>query len=105
MLLGTRSWLKQSITIYPHTGFNSNGQSTYGSGSTVSGLMVQRVMNTRDSMGNDAISTTQILIDGSVAVTNKDKITLPDGTQPYIISVLDMPSMNNGLSFAKIIYT
>lgn len=105
MQLGTRSWLKQSITLYPHTGFNSNGQSTYGTSSTVKGIIMQRVMNTRDSMGNDAISTTQITIDGSVTITNKDKIVLPDGSIPYIISILDIPSMKAGTSFAKIIYT
>lgn len=105
MLTGTKKWLKQSITLYPASGFNSNGQSTYSTSSTIPCLIQQQVMNTRDMMGNDAISTTQILIDGGVTITNKDKITLPDGTQPYIISIREMPCMSLGTSFAKIIYT
>lgn len=105
MLQGTKKWMKQSITVYPASGFNSNGQSTYTTPITIPCLIIQAVTNTRDAMGNDATSTSRILIEGSYTVTNKDKIVLPDGTIPYIISVENVPSMTDGTSFAKVIYT
>lgn len=104
MLIGTKSWLNQSITIHPHSAFNSNGQSTYATSTTVACRLTRKNENTMDSAGNEAISTTQILVDGSVVVTPLDKIVLSDGTIPYIISVVDVASPK-GTSYYKIIYT
>lgn len=103
MLIGTKSWLNQSITLHPHSGVNSNGQSTYATSSTVACRLTRKNENTMDASGNEVISTAQILVDGSVAVTPLDKIVLSDGTQPYIISILDVASPK-GTSYYKIIY-
>ena len=104
MLLGTKSWLNQSITLYPHLAFNSNGQSTYSSSSTIPCRITRKNVATMDRDGNEVISTTQIMIDGSVVVTPLDKIALEDGTQPFIIGILDVPGPN-GMSYYKIIYS
>ena len=104
MLVGTKSWLNQSITLHPHSGVNSNGQSTYATSSTVACRLTRKNVNTMDTLGNEVISTTQILVDGSVVITPLDKIVLSDGSQPFIISVLDVVAPN-GTSYYKIIYT
>ena len=104
MLAGTQTWLRQSITVYPKTGYSSFGQSTYGSPITIQCLIQKEAVNTRDKEGNEVLSSTQIIVNGSESITAEDKIVLPDTRTPYIIMIKEITGFD-GNTFAKVIYT
>jgi hypothetical protein len=106
MLLGTKSWLNQTITRYPATGSNNYGQVTYGSTNTIACQIIQRNVITTSKDGSDVMSSTQILIDGAETIGDNDKIVLPDGsTAPYIIGIQSVPNPRTGTAYYKIIFT
>lgn len=104
MMNGTKSWLKQSITLSPKTGYGSSGLPTYGSTTTISCLIQQKNVNTLDKGGNDVVSSTQIITSGDVTIDSEDRITLPDGKTPKIIRVESIVGFD-GLPYTKVIYT
>lgn len=103
MLTGTLSWLKQTVTIEPWTG-NNGDANTYGSGAAKACLIRQTSRKERSGGDEIVIQSTVITLDGSVTVTAKDRITLPDGTKPVILSVNVIPGPD-GTAYLKEVVT
>jgi hypothetical protein len=82
--------LQVSITHEPFSSDDANGNRSYGASATYSVIVSHksRWVSSKDRTGQLSKSNIQFL--ESVAVTEQDRITLPDGSQPQILSVEDV---------------
>ena len=103
MLTGTATWLKQSVTIEPWTG-NNGDANTYGSGAAYACRIVQTSKKQMTDKGEVVVQSTLIVLNGTVTVTAKDRITLPDGSKPVILSVNTIPGPD-GTAYLKEVLT
>jgi len=103
MLSGTASWLKQSVTIEPWTG-NNGDSDTYGAGAAYACRIVQTAKKQAADQGEVVVQSTVIVLNGTVTVTAKDRITLPDGSKPVILSVNVIPGPD-GTPYLKEVVT
>jgi hypothetical protein len=98
------SLLKQTVTLAPYASQDAYGQVTWGAGVSTPCRIVQKNTKVLNPAGEEVLSTTRIYLDGSVSVTVRDKVTLPDATTPPILSIEDYPGAS-GTSFLKVVYT
>ncbi len=103
MLTGTATWLKQSVTIESWTG-NNGDSNTYGAGAAKACRIVQKSTKQMTDKGEVVVQSTIIILDGSVTITAKDRITLPDGTKPLILAVNSIPGPD-GTPYLKEVLT
>jgi len=101
---GFESWFRQSITLEPFSALDDYGAKTYGSPVEVACRIAQKDKKVRSASAEDIISTTQIYISGAQTVTVKDRITLPDNTQPVILEVRPVKGAT-GTAVMKVILT
>jgi hypothetical protein len=87
--------LAHEVTREPWTGQDSHGQPSYGTAETHECHLVHKPKLVRtvasarsetESSVRETISHAQVYTD-NVGWTEKDRITLPDGTQPLILEV------------------
>ena len=98
------SLLKQTVLIQTSTGADGYGQQAYGTAVSIPARIIGRNRLVRNVQGQEVISTVQIIVNGDVAVTTFSRITLPDGSTPLVIAVLEMPDAY-GIPYHKVIYT
>jgi hypothetical protein len=103
LLSGTASWLKQSVTIEPWTG-NNGDSDTYGAGASYACRITQKATKQSADQGEVVVQSTAIVLNGTVTVTAKDRVTLPDGTKPVILSVNVIPGPD-GTPYLKEVLT
>lgn len=103
MLTGTATWLKQSVTIEPWTGNNGDAD-TYGAGVANACRIVQKSVKQMGGSGEVVVQSTVIVLNGTATVTAKDRITLPDGSKPVILSV-NVISGPDGTPYLKEVLT
>lgn len=103
MLSGTLSWLKQSVTIEPWTGNNGDAD-TYGAGAANACRIEQKAVKQLGGSGEVVVQSTVIILNGNATITAKDRITLPDGTKPIILSVNVIPGPD-GTPYLKEVVT
>jgi len=84
-------WFNQTVTIEPFTGVNTYGEPQYGDSVQYSAFVQRKTKLVRDRMGQEVVSSAQVYLDGSVDVSIQDRITLPDGSQPVILSIEALP--------------
>ncbi len=97
-------WFGQSVTVEPWVRDDQYGQPVYGAPVSYSARVQEKVKMIRDTQGQQVVSTSQVYFDGSVTVTVKDRITLPDGTQPLILSIGGSPD-ETGVIDHRVVYT
>lgn len=79
--------LNSVISLEAWTGsYNDYGKPTFSAPVDIKARRFEKVKMTRDIEGRETVSTAQIFCEVSTITTN-DRITLPDGTKPLIISV------------------
>lgn len=103
MLSGTRTWLKQSVTIKPFTGLNDYAEPSYGAGSAVPcriELTDEQVLMADETLVH---ATAKILVDGSASVSVSDKVTLPSGEEKPILK-LNTIAGPAGTAYLKVLY-
>jgi hypothetical protein len=85
--------LNQSVTIERFNFIDEYGDPFYSTGVVYKAMVQRRVKMIRDFKANEAVSTCSILMDGTVSAVldkfGRDRITLPDGTQPLIMAIED----------------
>jgi len=84
-------WFKQTVTIEPFIGVNAYAEPQYGLPATYPAFVQRKTKLVRDRTGREVVSTAQMYLDGTVSVGVQDRITLPDGSQPVILSVEVLP--------------
>lgn len=86
-------WSNNSLLVLPFIGFDEYGSPTWASTtaqSTYACLINNNQKMVRDQKGTLIVSPAQIFIASTVSacpIHLEDKITLPDGSQPLIVSI------------------
>ena len=71
----------------------------YGTPTPFTAMWMSEQQRVRTAEGNEVWSTGQLAIEQAFPMTPRDRITLPDGTQPAILRVDSSASHNNLLYF------
>jgi|TARA_R110000824_G_scaffold77787_2_gene196628 hypothetical protein len=71
------------------------GRPTYGTAVSRTGLLYEKSAKVLDSMGNEKVSSTQLVVLGTTAFDEKDKITLPGSVIRPIIKAEAMVDSAN----------
>lgn len=80
--------MPHSIVRKAFTGRNSYGKPAYStSGSTYTARVVNKQKLVRNASGIEQVSTVTAYVASTSAFDPEDKITLPDGTSPNIITI------------------
>lgn len=78
----------ESISVAAVASKDAYGKRTWGSPSTISNCRVQtgdhKIL---DSLGQEKVANGRIYVPGAPTLTLNDKITLPDGSSPPILSI------------------
>lgn len=86
------SLLTQSVTIEPYSSPGSHlGGETYGTGVDYKARFVQKHRLVRTVDGEELAARGVLYVDASSGITTKDRVTLPDSTQPPILAVESYP--------------
>lgn len=89
-----RDFYRDTVTIEPFSSQDSHGQPAYGDPVTYTARVVGKVRQVRDVNGLERVSTATTYILDTVALTPRDRITLPSRfspTQPNILSIAQEP--------------
>lgn len=79
----------RSVTIQQSTGVDRYGKRTYGDPEEVPACISYLIKNIKDFRGNTFITSAWIALPCGTPIDMHTKITLPDGTSPYIGSFGD----------------
>lgn len=85
-------FMHQVITIEPLTGRDpQGGEPTYGPPQRYRGRIVDKNQLVVDAEGQERLSRTTVWVYGAPMVGGSDRVTLPDGRQPFILNVSRFP--------------
>jgi hypothetical protein len=80
------NWTR-TVTITPYIGEDRYGARIYGEAATVPCILAWLVKNIKDFRGNTFISDAWIAIPPEYTIAERDQVTLPDGSTPFIGSI------------------
>lgn len=83
--------MPHTVTIAHKTGQDQYGAPTWGVATSWQARVESMVKMVRDANGLQAVSQSQVYLAGVAGTGIRDKVTLPNGTSPPILSVLTMP--------------
>ncbi len=90
--------LHQPVIVQRWTGQDAYAKPTYAPAVTLMGQISGVAQLVRTAGGQEAASNTTILLPGNAAIGVKDRLTLPDGTHPTILSVNTVPDQAGNLT-------
>jgi hypothetical protein len=81
--------MSDSVTIYAHSSVDAYGKRTAsGSGTTYDCRVIYKNQLMKDNNGREVLSMGRVIVPNALSgITTNAKITLPDGTNPPIISI------------------
>lgn len=103
MLSGTRTWLNQSVKLYPYSSTNSYGEYSHGTGATIACRIVMTNEEIITEHGTSSPVNAKVYVDGSVSVSVKDEIELP-GESPRPIQKVSAEAGPDGNDYLKVLY-
>ena len=83
--------MPHTITHEESSSRNEYGKPNHGSAASYSARVVYKNDLVRADDGAEKVSKGYVWIQGTPSVTPQDRITLPDGTTPTILSVEEFP--------------
>lgn len=96
-------WAHQSVTIeHAAATWDAEGNPVLGTSSANTGIIQQTNKLITDVNGQEKVSTCQIFLSGNSTIGYKDKITLPDGSQPRILSIEYMPDFDGNNEYVRV---
>ncbi len=90
--------LHQPIIVERWTGQDAYSKPLYSAPVTIMGQVSGVAQLIRTASGQEAASNTTIILPGDAAIGVKDRLTLPDGTRPAILSVTTVPDQAGNLT-------
>jgi hypothetical protein len=82
--------LTDTVTVAPHQADNEYGVPTFGPGVDLPARVVRKRKQVLTAAGEQAVSESIAYVaPGSVVIEERDRVTLPDGRQPEILSLED----------------
>ncbi len=90
--------LKQTITLEPSTGQASPyaGSETYGPPVEVAADIENEFKKITNSAGKEVVASAVITLSPETTISAEDRLTLPDGEQPDIISIKTIKNKRTG---------
>ena len=86
------------------TSYDAYGTVATSSTYTRAAIVQYSIKMIRDKEGNERVSTAQVYLSSTFTVSPNDKITLPDGTNPPIMSIGKTVD-KDGITCQQVIYT
>lgn len=86
-----RELFPHSVTIAPFSSSNAYAESSFGSGVAYTARTEAKTRIFKRSDGIDIVAVAVTYLADAPTISTKDRITLPDGTQPPIVAVENMP--------------
>lgn len=84
------------------SGYNGDGLVAYDTAVTRRAFVEKKGNNLRWRVGLELIDASLLTFIGNVAVDNRDRITLPDGSQPPILEVLGVADPAGGTYYTQV---
>lgn len=79
---------ESQVTIYPYSSVDQYGKrTTSGTGTTYDAHVQPETSLARDDLGREVTIVATVIIYGVATVTTNDRIVLPDGSSPAIVSI------------------
>ena len=92
MISELRAFMTSTITVEPWTGQDVYGKATYGTAVSIAARISEKPSRVLDSAGQTVVTGATAWTDAAnTVITSKDRVTLPDGSQPPLIAVHRMP--------------
>jgi hypothetical protein len=86
-----RTLMFQSVTIEPYVSDDVHGQAVYDTGVLYKSRVTYRPRKVVDFRGEDIVSSVQVRFADQIVVDPRSRITLPNGSQPVILSIVRSP--------------
>lgn len=86
-------FLNQTITIEKYSSTDAYGEVTYASGINYPSRVDFAPELVKSLTGEQIVSSASIMLEGTNDITVRDRITLPDGSKPKIISISKTPDI------------
>lgn len=90
--------LTATVTIAPYTGQDAYGKAQYGPAQTVPARVQFRLQRLTDATGQERVSRAKVFVDGDVTLDLRDRVTLPDGTMPPILTLYKVSDLDGAVS-------
>jgi hypothetical protein len=98
-----QKWSHQHVTIIgASTSWDEYGNPIAGTTTTLTALVQYNTRAAIDREGKQKVSSCQILLSPDTMITIDDKITLPDGTTPIILSIEKTVDFDGNLEYIKV---
>lgn len=97
-------WLQQQATQEPVTGEARDSTPTYGPPVVHTCRYVHKNRAVRTLTGEEATSTSNLLMDGEVAVDVRDRWTVPSGEQLPVLAVEQHPDELGVISHTRVLF-
>ncbi len=94
-----------SISVAPYVSEDVYGKRIYGTPVILPCNIDYTIKNIKDFRGNAFITASWLAFPPGTTIDYKDKITLPDGTHPYIGSISKIQNQRNGTIHYLEVYT
>lgn len=95
--------MPHTVTHAPVSSRDAYGKITYGTSTPYTARVVYRNKQVRSATGELVMAAGMVWFAGVVSISGDDKITLPDGTTPQIISV-EKYADDGGDRFTKVYF-
>ena len=103
MLSGTKTWLKQTVTVKPYSSLSNYAEPSYGTGTSVSCRIQQTDEQLIGEDGTLIHSTATIIVSESASVSIKDLVVLPNNEERPILK-LNTIAGPDGTAYLKVLY-
>ncbi len=80
--------MPSSITREPFLSHDRYGERTFGAGAAIQCRVQEKIERVTIPSGEEVLARGRVYLGAIVGVSTEDKITLPDGTTPEILSVM-----------------
>ncbi len=95
MITELRAFMTSTITVEPWKSQDQYGVPTYDAKISIVARISEKPTRVLDATGQTVVTGAVAWTDaGSTVITAKDRITLPDGSQPPLLAVHRMPDEN-----------
>lgn len=99
-----REWLQQQATQEVVTGEARDSSPSYGAPVVHVCRYVHKTMVVRTLTGEEATSTSNLLMDGEVAVGARDRWTVPSGEQLPVLAYSQHPDELGAISHTRVFF-
>lgn len=91
-----RALLTQTVTFEPFVSRTDYGKESYGAPVSYPARVTEQLVLVRQPDGSEKLARHKVRLDGDAVIEARGRLTLPDGSQPPILSVDRAPDETGG---------